>query len=200
LATSSVNGSEIGARSGAQTLVLLAAPLNVSILRALAEGPRQQSELRQAAGSPAQTTLRAQLRHLVEIGAVEMQRRNDFPGALDYELTAAGGGLLDVLLVLEAWLEKAHPPLTLGGNEAKAAVKALAEGWSTTMLWALAGGPLSLTELDRAIGAVSYPSLERRLSALRLAALVKPAPNRGRGTPYAVTDWLRQAVAPLTAA
>ncbi len=40
------------------------------------------------------------------------------------------------------------------------------------MLRALAAGSLSLTELDRLIGALSYPSLERRLVAMRLAGLV----------------------------
>lgn len=39
-----VNGSENGARSGAQTLVLLSTPLNVPILRALARGRTAQVE------------------------------------------------------------------------------------------------------------------------------------------------------------
>lgn len=196
-----VNGDGNGARSGAQTLIMLAAPLNVLILKALAEGARQQSELRHATGSPAQTTLRALLKRLVEIGAIEKHRRNRFPGVLEYELTAQGQDLLSVLAVLERWLSAApNGPLTLGENPAKAAVKALAEGWSTTMLRALATGPLSLTELDRIIGSLSYPSLERRLAALRLAGLVEHRQGAGRGTPYAVTEWLRSGIAPLTAA
>lgn len=194
----SVNGSGNGARSGAQTLVLLAAPLNVLILRNLAEGPKQQAELRRATGSPPQTTLRVQLKHLTEIGALEKRRRNRFPGVLEYELTATGRDLLFAARTLERWLELAPDgPLRLGDNAAKAAIKALAEGWSTTMLRALAARPLSLTELDSVIAPLSYPSLERRLSALRLAQLVKPEDGNGRGTPYAATDWLRYGVAPL---
>jgi DNA-binding HxlR family transcriptional regulator len=201
LTGNTVNGSRNGARSGAQTLVLLSTPLNVLILRALAEGPRQQIDLRRAAGSPAQSTLRAQLKRLAETGAISRHRRNSFPGVLEYELTAAGRNLLGVLDVLERWLEKAPDgPLALGGNEAKAAIRALAEGWSTTMLRALAAGPLSLTELDGIIASLSYPSLERRLAAMRLAGLVEPCPGNGRGTPYAITPWQRLGIAPLCAA
>jgi hypothetical protein len=57
-----------------------------------------------------------------------------------------------------------------------------------------------LTELDRVISTLSYPSLERRLGAMRLAGHIEVRPGRSRGTPYAVTDWLRQAVVPLAAA
>lgn len=201
MAANTVNGSGNGARSGAQTLVLLAAPLNCLILKALAEGSKQQAELRDAASFPAQTTLRAQLKRLVESGAIDKHRRNRFPGVLEYELTDAGRDLLLVIATLEAWLGKAPGgPLTLGEGSAKAAIKALSEGWSTTMLRALAAGPLSLTELDGIIAPLSYPALERRLAALRLTGLVASRESNGRGTPYAVTEWLRHGIAPLAAA
>jgi len=201
LTANTVNGSGNGARSGAQTLALLAVPLNSLILKALADGPKKQPELRREAGSPAQTTLRAQLKKLVEIGAIDKHRHNRFPGAVDHELTTPGRDLLFVAEVLERWLARSpNGPIRLGSNSAKAAIKALVEGWSTTMLRALAAGPLSLTELDRIISSLSYPSLERRLGAMRLAGQVEARRGEGRGTPYAVTDWLRQGVAPLAAA
>jgi DNA-binding HxlR family transcriptional regulator len=181
--------------------VLLATPLNVLILQALADGPKQQSELRRRAGSPAQTTLRAQLKRLIAIGAIEKHRRNRFPGVLEYELTACGQELLFVCETLEDWLGNAPDgSLTLGTGAAKAAIKALAEAWSSTMLRALAARPFSLTELDDMIGSLSYPSLERRLAALRLAGQVEARRGNGTGTPYGVTAWLRQGVAPLAAA
>lgn len=181
--------------------MLLATPTTVRILRALAEGAKQQTELRRECGSPAQTTLRAQLKRLVDVGAVEKRRRNRFPGVLEYELSAAGQELLLLAQALERWLALAPAgPLSLGEDAAKAAIKALAEGWSTTMLRALAAGPLSLTELDRVIAAHSYPSLERRLGALRLAGLVEARQSEGRGTPYGVSEWLRQGTAPLATA
>lgn len=182
---------------------MLAAPLNVAIVRALADGPKQQIELRRDAGSPAQTTLRAQLKRLVEIGALEKHRRNRFPGTLEYELTPAGRDLASVADALERWLEFApEGSLPLGDNAARAAIKALAGGWSSTMLRALAARPLSLTELSGVIAALSYPSLERRLSAMRLADLIRSDQSAAasRGNPYAVTEWLRQAIGPLLAA
>jgi DNA-binding HxlR family transcriptional regulator len=201
LAANTVNGSRNGARSGAQTLCLLAAPLTALVLRALRDGPKQQSELRREAGSPAQTTLRAQFKRLVEIGALEKHRRNRFPGVLEYELTETGRELLFVADVLERWLQLAPDgPLPLGSGPAKAAVKALAEGWSTTILRVLGAVPQSLTELDGAIADLNYPTLERRLAALRLTSLVKAQPGNGAGTPYAVTDWLRRGIGPIAAA
>lgn len=177
-------------------------PLNVAILRALEDGPKQQMDLRRAAGSPAQTTLRAHLKVLGEVGAIVKERRNRFPGVLEFELTEAGREMLAVADVVAGWLEAApEEPLNLGTSAAKVAIKALAEGWSTTILRALAAGPRSLTELDRVIGALNYPSLERRLAAMRLTGQIKARPSRnGKDRPYAVTDWLRRGVAPLAAA
>lgn len=193
------NGSE--ARSGARTLNLLAAPLNSQILKALRDGPKQPAELRLPAGHPALTTLRGQLKKLVDAGTIEKRRRNRFPGALEYRLSETGSDLMPVVDALERWLERApQGPLGLGGPPAKAAIKALTDGWSTAMLRALGAKPLTLTELDRVISSMNYPSLERRLSAMRLAGLVDANEGDGRGTPYDVTAWARLAVGPLVAA
>jgi DNA-binding HxlR family transcriptional regulator len=182
-------------------LTLLSSHRNCLILRALAEGPKRQIELRRAAGSPAQTTLRAHLRALEDVGAITKRRRNAFPGALEYELEKPGGELLFVATILERWLAAApEEPLEPDSDAAKAAVKALIGGWSTPMLRGLAARPASLTELDRAIVEFNYPSLERRLTAMRLVGLVEALPANGRGTPYAVTDWARLAVGPIASA
>jgi DNA-binding HxlR family transcriptional regulator len=120
---------------------------------------------------------------------------------LEYELTGPGRELLFVAGALESWLGRAaERPLPIDSGAAKAATKALTEGWSSTMVRALAAGPLSLTELDGVIGSFSYPSLERRLAAMRLAGLVEAQPANGRGRPYGVTEWLRRGVAPLAGA
>lgn len=201
MTASGVNGGEGEARSGSRALALLAAPLNGQILRKLAEGPRRLVELRRETGSPAQSTMRSHLRELEGVGALAKTRRNRFPGVLEYELTRPGTELLFVAVALERWLGNApEEPIPFGSDAAKAAIKALVEGWSSTMLRALAAGPLSLTELDRVIGALNYPSLERRLAAMRLAGQIEARPNGGRGTPYAVTGWLRRGIAPLLAA
>lgn len=201
MAGNTVNGGRASLRSGAQTVALLAVSRNALILRALERGPQRQVALRRATDSPPQTTLRAQLRKLEHIHVVEAHRRNSFPGTIDYELSTQGSALLAVLDKLEAWLgQSPGGALAIGGNEAKAAILALTEAWSTTMLRPLAIRPLSLTELDRVVLPVSYPSLERRLAALRLAGLVRAHHGEARGTPYTVTEWLRRGMAPIIAA
>lgn len=188
-------------RSGACTLSLLAVPLNCRILRSLATGSKRLVELRREAGSPAQSTLRSHLKGLERIGAVERRRHKTFPGAHELTLTVPGTELLSVVRTLEGWLGRAPgDPLELGEEAAKAAVRALVEGWSSTMVRALATGPHSLTELDRLISAHNYPSLERRLAALRSAGQVEARASNGRGTPYALTAWAREGIGPLAAA
>jgi DNA-binding HxlR family transcriptional regulator len=192
---------DVPTRAGTKALSLLATPLNVAILQSLAAGPLTLMDLRRATGSPSQTTLRNNLRSLTELGAIHKRHRNDFPGPIDYELTKSGRDLLEVANVLAMWLSASpHGSVPLGSTAAKSAINAFLDGWSTSMLRALAARPLSLTELDSLIAGVSYPSLERRLGAMRLAGQVEKRRTGGRGTPYAVTDWLRAAIAPLVAA
>jgi DNA-binding HxlR family transcriptional regulator len=188
-------------RAGAHALSLLAIPLNVQVLHALAEEPMPLVDLRRAVGSPPQTTMRGHLRALTDIGVLERRRQNDFPGTVDYELSGPGRELLGVAGVLDSWLaDSPEGAISLGNGAAKGAIKALVEGWSSTIVRALAARPLSLTELNRLISGLNYPSLERRLGALRLAGQIEACPGEGRSTPYAVTDWLRRAIAPLAVA
>ena len=170
-------------------------------MQALAEGPRPLIDLRRAAGTPPQTTMRGHLSALAATGIANEHREDVFPGCVHYELTAAGRELEKVATALAGWLSTApEGPLQLGSVAARNAIKALTEGWSKSMVRALAATPLSLTDLNGLIAGVSYPSLERRLSAMRLIGLIERTQGRGRGTPYVVTDWLRHAVGPLATA
>lgn len=158
-------------------------------------------DLRRDVGAPAQTTMRGHLRGLTALGVLRRHRQGAFPGPVTFELTAPGRDLIAVTEVLGSWLTNAPAqPLALGSAVAKRAVKALLDGWETSMIRALAARPLSLTELDSLISSLSYPSLERRLGAMRLAGQIEANLGGGRSTPYAVTDWLRGAIAPLVAA
>ena len=187
-------------RAGATALSLLAAPLNVHLLQALEDGSLPLIDLRRAVGSPPQSTMRVYSRTLVEIGTLERQRQAAFPGTVEYASTESGRALLAIGQILERWLQEAPVgPISLGTTASKSATKALVEGWSTNIIRALAAKPLSLTDLNRLIPRISYPSLERRLGALRLADLVEPYPGEGRGTPYRATPWLRRAIVPLAA-
>lgn len=181
---------------------LLSVPLNVHVLDALREGPTPLTDLRRAAGSPPQTTLRGHIRTLHKAGILERRRDVEFPGSAEYELRSAGTNLLSVAEIASAWLEAAPDgPLQLGTPAGKSAMRALVDGWSTGLIRALAVKPLALTELNQLITGLSYPSIERRLGAMRLAGQIERCRSNGRrATPYAVTDWLRRAIAPLAAA
>jgi DNA-binding HxlR family transcriptional regulator len=199
-----MNGQSTGngrTRAGTAALSLLSAPLNVHVLQALEGGPLALIDLRRAVGSPPETTMRGNLRTLTSLGTLARTQQDDFPGAVDYELASAGEDLLGVGHVLQDWLAACPVgPLQLGSPAAKSTLKALSAGWNSTMVRALAARPLSLTELNKLISGLNYPSLERRLGALRLAGLVDRCPGQGRSTPYAVTKWLRCGIGPLAAA
>lgn len=188
-------------RAGSRALSVLATPLNFLVLKALADRPMRLAELRKAAGLPAQTTLRGHLASLGEIGVLVKRPTERMPYAVENALTPMGWELLDVATRLEAWLDRAPDgPISLESGVAKGAVKALVDGWGSTMMRALAARPQSLTELDSLISDLSYPALERRLASMRIAGLVEAQPSRGAGTPYAVTDWARRGISPLAVA
>jgi DNA-binding HxlR family transcriptional regulator len=189
-------------RVGGTVLSLLAGPLCAPILRAHVDGPLRLPDLRERIGGAAQTTLRGQVGNLRTIGALERHVRSGMPYTVENELTDVGRGILCAADAVEAWLSRApQGPIAFGSEPAKGAIRALVAGWGSTILRALAARPLSLTELDSVIPDLSYPSLERRLSAMRAAKQVESLPNDvSQAKPYAVTDWGRQAVGPLVAA
>jgi DNA-binding HxlR family transcriptional regulator len=189
-------------RAGGTVLSLIASPLSVPILRAHLDGPLRLPDLRERIGGAAQTTLRGQVGNLRGIGALERRVRSGMPYTVENELTPLGLGVLSVAEVVERWLARApQGAIPLGSESAKGAIRALVGGWGSTMLRALAARPLSLTELSSLINDHSYPALERRLSAMRAARQLEPKPNGDRGAkPYGVTEWTRQAVAPIAAA
>jgi DNA-binding HxlR family transcriptional regulator len=159
------------------------------------------AELRKVTGLPAQTTLRGHLQSLADIGVLSKRPTQRMPYAVENELTPMGEELLLVADRLESWLKQCPDgSISLNGGAAKGAIKALIDGWGSTMMRALAAQPLSLTELDSRIAELSYPALERRLSSMRIAGLVEARTSRGSGTPYGVTDWARRGVGPLVAA
>jgi DNA-binding HxlR family transcriptional regulator len=188
-------------RAGGYGLSLLSVPLNIDVLTALEDGPRPLIDLRREAGSPPQTTMRGYLRDLTDAGVLVRSRQRACPSAVTFALARAGRDLLQVARILEAWLSRApEGSLELGDSGAKSATKALIDGWSSSIVRALAARPFSLTELSRLISALNYPSLERRLTALRLSRLIESCSGNGRARPYQVSLWLRQAMAPLVAA
>lgn len=192
----------VGGSAGARALGLVAAPLNAQILDELARGARRSAELRRETGSPSQTTLRARIRQLNEVGAVAKRRLHPFPSVREHVLVnGAGTELRFVAATLASWLAAAPGDgMRLGGERAHAAVKALVDGWSTGILRALTERPLRPADLDAAVGTLSPTALERRLVALRDAGLVEVSGGAGGPASYRVTRWLREAAAPLVVA
>lgn len=192
--------SEGEVRAGARILALFANPINPQVLRAHADGPLRLAGLQDRLGWAASTTLRASLNNLRAIGALEKRKVGGSRFAVETELTPMGADVIEVAAVLERWLTLAPGgPIAPDGDAAKGAVKALAGAWGSTLMRALANKSFTLTELDRLIPGVSYPSLERRLASMRATGQIEPVKAGGRGTPYVVTDWPRQSIAPLCA-
>ncbi|HYJ22337.1 MAG TPA: hypothetical protein VEW07_09980 [Solirubrobacterales bacterium] len=197
-ATASLEGE---VRAGSRVLGVFENPLNTRVLRAHVDGPQRLAELQEKVGWSAQTTVRAAAAGLCELGALSKQAVGDSNHALATELTAAGREMLFVADEVEFWLTLCPDgPIAPTGEEAKGAVKALAGGWSSTLMRALANRPFTLTELAELIPDISYPALERRVTWMRASGQIEPVEKKGRGTPYVVTDWLRHAIAPLCAA
>lgn len=189
-------------RAGAHALTLLSVPLNVQVLTALEDGPMALTDLRRATGSPPQTTTRKQLRMLTDLGVLERRQQAGFPGSVDYQLARPGLELLKVARVAQTWLGAAPDgPLELGSSAAKSSIKALVDGWTSTVVRALAAKPLSLTQLSRLISSLNYPTLERRLAAMRMTGQIAPCKSgAGRSRPYTATPWLRCAIGPIVSA
>jgi DNA-binding HxlR family transcriptional regulator len=188
-------------RSGSYALSLLAIPLNATILEQLFDGPMRLADLRRDSDSAPQSTVRAHLRRL-EGGLLMVKREHErSAGVIDFELTVAGSDLLVVMAALERWLLLSPGgPVAFRSVTGNSAIKALEGGWSSAMLGTLASGSQSLSQLGRGITEVSYPSLDRRLTAMRRAGQVRACPSDGQSTPYEVTGWLQQGVAALAAA
>lgn len=190
-------------RAGATGLSLLSLSLNVDVLTALQDGELALADLSQAVGHPPATTMRGYLKSLADLGVVERHQAEGFPGPVAYALSRPGAELLIVAAAVQRWLTTAPTgPVPLGSPAAKSSIKALVEGWNSTIVRILATRPLALTELARLVSSISYPTLERRVAAMRRVGLVQAARDNGasRGTPYQVSQWLREAAAPLAAA
>ncbi len=185
-------------RAGSHALALFTNPLHARVLRAHLEGPQRLQGVQAALGSAAESTVRAAIASLCEVGALERGNAGPSPRGVATSLSPAGTDLLFLADVLEDWLALAPDgPIEPDSEEAKGAIKALTGGWSSTLIREMANRPVTLAELDEAIPSVSYPMLERRINWMRRTGQIEAAPREGRGTPYVVTDWLRRAIAPL---
>jgi DNA-binding HxlR family transcriptional regulator len=185
-------------------LSLFSTSLHGLILRSLTDGPIRFSDLQARAGESTLKALRGNIGNLIGIGALEKRSfggEGREPDLLDNKLTPFGLELLFVAEVLDDWLGRAPDgPMGIDSDAAKEAIKALLGGWNSTILRVLAARSFSLSEIEVLISSFGTASLERRLEAMRLAGQVAPFLGAPDVTAYAVTDWVREGVAPLLAA
>jgi DNA-binding HxlR family transcriptional regulator len=180
---------------------LLADSVSVSILRQLASGPLESTELFDRVQHVSRSTYFDRLRDLEELSLIARRRRADVPPVAECRLAGPGQRLLPVLDLLDEWLARApQGSLKLGETYATAAIRSLAVGWGSTLLRWLAERPRSLTELEQLIDGFGYRKLERTARDLVRAGLAERVAVKGRLCPYTVTPWARQAATPLAAA
>jgi DNA-binding HxlR family transcriptional regulator len=184
-------------RAATRALSIFTSVLNARVLRAFADGPLNPGELEEKLGWAPQSSLRAAVANLSECGAlVRVAGGHGAPS----ELTPAGRELLPVAAALEHWLQgNPSGPIPLEDPAAQGIVRVLNAAWDSTAVRALAERPQTLIELSARIPDVNYPALKRRLAKLRSTQLVVPVETPD-GAAYAVSDWLRRAVVPLTLA
>lgn len=119
----------------------------------------------------------------------------------EFKITPGGREMLFIAFVAERWLQSCpRGPIQFDSEEAETAVAALVDGWSSTVVHALAPGPLDTDALDRAVDGLGRRALKRQLVAMRSVGQVEVEPAGGDDVRYAATDWLRAGIAPLAAA
>jgi DNA-binding HxlR family transcriptional regulator len=188
-------------RAGSRALSAFANPLHARVLRAHADGPQRLASMHKDLGWAASASVRSAVMNLRDLGALVKLETRRMPYKVENELTPAGGELLLVADIFEAWLARApEGPIVPDSHAAKSAVKALIAGWNSTLVRALAAQPRSLTELDSLIPHINYPRLERRIAKMRVTRQVEPLPARGKSKPFAASERLRRSEAPLCAA
>lgn len=111
----------------------------------------------------------------------------------------AGHDLLFVGSVLERWLGDCPEGSLELGPEAAPALSALLGGWSSTVIHALAAKPLTVAEVTASIEILDHELVEERIEEMLDAGLLDVLDGSGEER-FAVTAWLRAAIAPLGAA
>lgn len=94
----------------ARFLVLLNGPWATLIVRELLHGPRRFTELRGALPGISPHTLTSRLRQFERHGIVTRTMYAEIPPRVEYELTALGEGLRDVLESMAAWATAVPDP------------------------------------------------------------------------------------------
>jgi hypothetical protein len=191
------------ARAGALTLLYLAIPMQRSLLLAmLAEAATGASVVDDADVPDPDDPVPLEI--IADPYLVEPADPDIDPAAIDENTllrpSPAGRDLLFVSEVLERWLRECPAgPLALGPDAAPA-LSALLNGWSSSVVHALAARPATIDEIDEEVGVLDRETVAERVEELLDSALVVALGEEGDGERYGATEWLRLAIAPLAAA
>lgn len=87
---------------------LLARRWVLAVLAELRRRPLRRVELRRRLSGVSEKSLTETLRELEQRGVVARQSFNEIPPRVEYELTAGGQSLVDLLVHLTGWLDGTH--------------------------------------------------------------------------------------------
>ncbi len=184
-------------RAGSRVLSVFTNALSARVLRTHTDGPLSPRELEEALGWAPQSSLRAAVAKLSDLGALARIDRSESSPGKTTELTVAGRELLPVSAELGRWLQGAPDgPIPLDDAAAQGIVRVLTTAWDAAIVRSLAERPQTLLELNAANAHLNYPALKRRLAKLRSTHLASPA-RTDAGMAYGASDWLRRAVVPF---
>jgi hypothetical protein len=193
------------ARAGALTLLYLASPMDRGTLLALLAEATTGAHILDELEAPDLNDPDTILAIFSDTYLLEPSDPDHPPGApigpdTMMRPTAAGRELPHIGMVVERWLDKCPAgPVDLG-PEAGPLLSPLLTGWCSTVTHALAVKPLTMDEAHEAVQVLDLDSVEMRIEAMEEADLVEAIPGPDNEPRYAVTDWLRQGIAPLLAA
>jgi DNA-binding HxlR family transcriptional regulator len=117
-----------------------------------------------------------------------------------YRASPKGAQIVYVAGILQRWLRNCpEGPLEIGAAGGSALASLLC-GWSTTVIHALAREPLTLAELDRAVKPIPEREVvAEHVESMRMVGQAEVLEVGGE-TRYALTDWMREGIAPIAAA
>lgn len=193
------------ARAGALTLFYICSPVDrETLLTLLAEattGAQAMEEEIELPSEKAQIDSVLADRYMVEPADPDLDP-DDVDENTPMQPTPAGREIPFVAATLQRWLRRCPSgPIRLDDDSA-GVVLPLITGWGSSVTHTLAGGPLSAEEACEALQVMPLDLVEALIETMEEAGHVEalPAVDGDGGPYYAVTDWLRMGIAPLTAA
>lgn len=178
---------------------LLRSELTREVLAALADKGMTQGELKGWLVLASGSTLHRHLAELSRVGLISKARTPGEPRRTVYRLTEAGGGLVEVMGAVEAWIGR-HPRRAdeLAGPVGWRAFLAFAEAWASGLLPTLLERPCGEPELLGALDGPAGEKLRREIRALLGAELLARTRRGGVGPKrLALAPWSRLGFGPF---